>query len=129
MSFSPGKDWSKESDDLFIHKSGVRITKTTYHQKQGWFLMPTDLDQAVLEFAATDEGREQAFEAFAKGAVSKRVVKKVKPKKKGVEAPQEEEQAEAAEGAGEGGAAPAAEADEADEDEEEEEEEEEADVP
>ena len=122
MSFTPGKDWSRESDDLFIHKSGARVAKTTYHQKLGWFLMPPDLDQTVVEFPPTDEGRDQAFEAFAKGAVSK-VPKKAKPAaKKGAPPPAEEEEREEPADAE---AVPGAAEEEVDEDEDEEEEEEE----
>ncbi len=124
MTFTPGKDWSKESDDLFIHKSGARVAKTTYHQKLGWFLMPPDLDQPVLEFPATDEGRAQAFEAFAKGAISKVVRKAKAPPKKGAPPPPPEEE-EREEPAAEGEAAVVEADEEADEDEEEEEEEEE----
>lgn len=65
--FSPGKDWSKETEDLYIHKSGTRIAKTTYRGKLGWWLMPLDLDEPAVEFAPTDEGRAEAFEAHAKG--------------------------------------------------------------
>jgi hypothetical protein len=81
MSFNPGKEWSKESDELFIHKSGTRIAKTTYQGAQGWFLMPVDLDVPVMPFPATEAGREQAFEAFAKGALKKKPAKKVEEKK------------------------------------------------
>jgi hypothetical protein len=61
-----GKDWIRESDDLYIHESGARIVRTKYQAKEGWFLMPADLTQAVQQFAPTDEGRAQAFEAFEK---------------------------------------------------------------
>jgi hypothetical protein len=67
MAFATPKDWTKESDGLYIHENGTRISKGTYQHREGWFLMSTDLDVPVLEFPATDAGREQAFAAFEKG--------------------------------------------------------------
>src|SRR5262245_31362207 len=69
------KGWEKDSDKLFIHETGIRIARMTYKGKDGWFLVPVDLDAAVLEFEPTPEGRDKAFEAFAKGALA------TKPKK------------------------------------------------
>ncbi len=82
MSFNPGKDWSKESDDLFIHKTGTRIAKTSYQGTPGWYIMPVDLDSPVVPFPATEEGRDKAFETYAKG-LPKKKKKKVEPKKGG----------------------------------------------
>ena len=69
------KGWEKDSDKLFIHETGIRIARMTYKGKDGWFLVPVDLDAAVVEFEPTPEGRDKAFEAFAKGALA------TKPKK------------------------------------------------
>ena len=69
MASSTPKGWDKDSDKLFIHDTGVRIQRMTYKGKEGWFLVPVDLDAAVLEFEPTPEGRDKAFEAFAKGAI------------------------------------------------------------
>jgi len=69
------KGWEKDSDKLFIHETGIRIARMTYKGKDGWFLVPVDLDAVVLEFEPTPEGRDKAFEAFAKGALV------IKPKK------------------------------------------------
>ena len=63
------KGWEKDSDKLFIHETGIRISRMTYKGKDGWFLVPVDLDAAVLEFEPTPEGRDKAFEAFAKGVL------------------------------------------------------------
>ena len=63
------KGWEKDSDKLFIHETGIRIQRMTYKGKDGWFLVPVDLDVAVLEFEPTPEGRDKAFEAFAKGVL------------------------------------------------------------
>jgi hypothetical protein len=63
------KGWDKESDSLFIHTTGVRIQRMAYKGKDGWYLVPTDLDQPVVEFEPTPEGRDKAFESFAKGAL------------------------------------------------------------
>ena len=69
------KGWEKDSDKLFIHETGIRIQRMTYKGKDGWYLVPVDLDAAVVEFEPTPEGRDKAFEAFAKGALV------IKPKK------------------------------------------------
>jgi hypothetical protein len=63
------KGWEKDSDKLFIHDTGIRIQRMTYKGKDGWYLVPVDLDAAVVEFEPTPEGRDKAFEAFAKGAL------------------------------------------------------------
>ena len=75
MAGSVPKGWEKDSDKLFIHETGIRIQRMTYKGKDGWFLVPVDLDAAVVEFEPTPEGRDKAFEAFGKGALV------VKPKK------------------------------------------------
>jgi hypothetical protein len=89
------KGWEKDSDKLFIHETGIRIQRMTYKGKDGWFLVPVDLDAAVVEFEPTPEGRDKAFEAFAKGAL---VVKPKKTKaastKKAPAKPVKEEEAE-----------------------------------
>ena len=69
------KGWDKDSEKLFVHETGVRIARQTYKGKDGWYLIPVDLDAAVLEFEPTPEGRDKAFEAFGKGVLV------VKPKK------------------------------------------------
>ncbi len=133
MGFATPKDWSKESDTLYIHENGTRIARTTYQHKEGWFLMPVDLDLPVLEFPATDAGREQAFEAYEKGALkaAKRKaapVEEVKATRGRKKAAVPEPEAEEGEERPEGEAAPAAEAeaaDDADDDEDEDEEDEE----
>jgi hypothetical protein len=80
MSFTTPKGWEKDSDKLFIHSTGVRIQLMTYRQKEGWYLVPTDLDQPVVEFEPTPEGRTKAFDSFAAGALD------TKPKRKKSEA-------------------------------------------
>ena len=135
MSFNPGKDWSKESDELYIHKTGTRIAKTSYQGTPGWYIMPVDLDTPVVPFAATDDGRDKAFETFSKG-LPKKKKKKVEPKKGGkpiklgkrggdeeeVSEEPGEEPAEPAEPAAEPVEAPEVDEDADDEDEEEEDE-------
>ena len=86
MAFSTPKGWDKESDTLFIHSTGVRIERRTYRGQEGWFLIPVDLDQEVLTFEATPEGRDKAFEAFADGKL-KPAKKKAAGAEKGPEEP------------------------------------------
>ena len=79
MAFKTPKDWEKDSDDLFIHKTGVRIHKTTYKDKDGWFLIPVDMKEPVVEFEENPEGRDKAFETFTE---LKKAAKKRKPGRK-----------------------------------------------
>ena len=79
MGFTTPKNWEKESEDLFIHKSGFRVQRRTYMAKEGWFLISPDLDTPPAQFPMTPEGRDQAFEAFTKAPKKKATV--VKPKK------------------------------------------------
>ena len=50
MASSAPKGWEKDSDKLFIHETGIRIARMMYKGKDGWFLVPVDLDAVVLEF-------------------------------------------------------------------------------
>lgn len=77
MTFKAPSGWTTESDKLYVHNTGVRIQRMTYHDKDGWYLIPLDLDTPVVEFEPTAEGRDKAFEAFANGALK---MKPVKPK-------------------------------------------------
>jgi hypothetical protein len=61
--------WERSSDTLYLHRSGVRIERRDYRKREGWILVPVDLDRAVLEFPPVEEGLRQAFEAFAAGAL------------------------------------------------------------
>ncbi len=90
------KGWEKDSDKLFIHETGIRIARMTYKGKDGWFLVPVDLDAAVLEFEPTPEGRDKAFEAFAKGALvtKPKKTKAATTKKAAAKAAPKEEEAE-----------------------------------
>lgn len=114
MGFSPPKGWDKESETLFIHENGTRIERRVYREKDGWFIIPVDLDAEVLGFDATPEGRDQAFAAFAEGKI--KTVRKPKkaeepagpPKPKRGRKPKERPPAEEEEGDGEPGAAPPA---------------------
>ena len=83
MKFKLPKGWEKDSDSLFIHESGVRIQHSSYHGSDIWMLVPTDLDQPVVQYEPNDEGRDKAFAAYAEGILkppSKR--KKAAPRKK-----------------------------------------------
>ena len=89
------KGWDKDSDKLFIHETGVRIARQTYKGKDGWYLIPVDLDAAVMEFEPTPEGRDKAFEAFGKGVlVTKPKKTKTVTKKAAAKAPPKAEEAE-----------------------------------
>lgn len=88
------KGWEKESDKLFIHETGVRIARQTYKGKDGWYLIPVDLDAAVVEFEPTPEGRDKAFEAFAKGALVTKPKKTKAPSKKAAKAAPKGEEGE-----------------------------------
>jgi hypothetical protein len=61
--------WDRDSDQLFLHPSGVRIERRTYRKQDGWALVPADLDQAVLMFPPDPAGRAKAFLAFAAGVL------------------------------------------------------------
>ena len=61
--------WDQDSHTLYLHPSGVRIERMSYRKKEGWVLVPVDLDQKVMEFSPDREGLEGAFAAFAKGGL------------------------------------------------------------
>jgi hypothetical protein len=90
------KGWDKDSDKLFIHETGVRIARQTYKGKDGWYLIPVDLDAAVMEFEPTPEGRDKAFEAFGKGVLvtKPKKTKTVTKKAAAAKAPPKPEDAE-----------------------------------
>ena len=74
-----GKDWDKESADLFIHDSGARISKTVYRGKMAWWFFPASLDSPAVEYAPTDEGRDEAFAVSVKGLPKAKPKRKAKP--------------------------------------------------
>jgi hypothetical protein len=49
------KGWEKDSDKLFIHETGIRIARMTYKGKDGWFLVPVDLDAVETALAESRE--------------------------------------------------------------------------
>ena len=88
------KGWDRESEDLFIHESGARISKSVYRGKQAWWFFPASLDVQAVEHAPTDEGRDQAFATSEKEIPKTRA--KAKPrvvKKQAVAAKDEESEA------------------------------------
>lgn len=91
MAGSTPKGWEKDSEKLYIHESGVRIQRMLYRSKDGWYLVPVDLDQLCAEFEPTNEGRDLAFEAFDKGVLGQKPKKaKAAPKKPVKPAPGED---------------------------------------
>lgn len=92
--------WEKDSPALYLHTTGARIEKRLYREKEGWILVPLDLDTPVSEFSPDKEGLIQAFAAFAKTAQKPKRV--MKPKPAVVKAKEKEaEKEEAADGDGE----------------------------
>lgn len=69
MGFATPKGWDKESETLYIHETGTRIERRSYREKDGWFVIPVDLDAEVLAFDPTPEGCDLAFAAFAEGKI------------------------------------------------------------
>jgi hypothetical protein len=57
--------WVQDSPTLYLHDSGVRIERRVYRQREGWVLVPVELDRKVLEFPPTPEGLARAFAASA----------------------------------------------------------------
>lgn len=64
MDLAAPKGWHQDSETCYLHDSGDRIERRVYREKEGWFLIPADLDRAVLGFAPDSEGLEQALAAF-----------------------------------------------------------------
>ena len=69
MEIAIPEGWVADSQMLYLHSSGVRIERMSYKKKEGWVLVPVDLDQKVMEFSPDREGLEGAFAAFAKGGL------------------------------------------------------------
>jgi len=63
--------WVQDSPTLYLHESGVRIERRLYRQKEGWVLVPVELDRKVQEFAPDAEGLAKAFAAFREGFLKK----------------------------------------------------------
>lgn len=69
MEIAIPEGWVADSQTLYLHSSGVRIERMTYRKKEGWVLVPVDLDQKVMEFSPDRAGLEGAFAAFAEGGL------------------------------------------------------------
>jgi len=76
---SLGKDWDRESADLFIHDSGARISRTSYRGKLAWWYFPASLDSPAVEHEPTEAGREDAFATSVKELPKSRPKRKAKP--------------------------------------------------
>lgn len=97
MNFTVPKGWTRENDTLFIHTSGVRIQRMTYRGNDGWYIVPTDLDEPLIRFDPTGDGQVKAFEAYANNALKEKPKAKSAPKKgkpKAAKAPVVEEEPE-----------------------------------
>lgn len=68
---SAPEGWEQDSPTLYLHGSGVRIERKVYWNREGWVLIPVDLDRAVVRFTPDSEGLVQAFAAFAKGVLGR----------------------------------------------------------
>lgn len=91
MSRALPEGWSRESEALYIHTSGLRIERMTYRGSEGWYLVPVDLDVPPLRFEPTSEGEAKAFEAYASNAIKMAPPpKKKKPKAAKMPVPEEE---------------------------------------
>jgi hypothetical protein len=84
------KGWDRESEDLYIHESGARITKSVYRGKQAWWFFPASLDVPAVEHAPTDEGRDEAFAMAEREMPKTRAKPKPRVVKKAVAAKDEE---------------------------------------
>lgn len=88
--------WEQDSPTLYLHSSGVRIEHRVYRNKEGWVLIPVDLDRAVVEFAPSSDGLEQAFAAFASGALGPVKITSTQKSRDAKEAARRDETLEAA---------------------------------
>jgi len=88
--------WVRDSHTLYLHSSGVRIERRIYRHKEGWMLVPVDLDRAVVEFTPNSDGLEHAFAAFASGAVGPVTTTSVGKSQEAKEAARRDETLEAA---------------------------------
>ena len=58
MGFVVPLGWEQDSQTLYLHGTGVRIERMIYRKKEGWVLVPVDLDRAVVEFPPTSRPLE-----------------------------------------------------------------------
>ena len=88
-----GKGWDRESEELFIHDSGARISRTMYRGKMAWWYFPVSLDTSAVEHAPTDEGRADAFATSVKDLSTWKPKPKARtnPAKAKIAAPKDEE--------------------------------------
>ena len=96
MEFKIPEGWQQDSHTLYLHTSGVRIERRIYKNKEGWMLVPVDLDRAVAEFAPNSEGLDQAFAAFAESEVTARGTPQKSKTKEAQEAARRDEKLEEA---------------------------------
>lgn len=61
--------WLQVTPSLYRHSSGVRIERKRYGGREGWVLMPVELNRPVIEFPPNITGLEKAFATFAKGCL------------------------------------------------------------
>jgi len=64
--------WTKVSDHLYRHYSGVRIEKRGHPEEPGWYLVYPEPGAEVLRFPPTIQGCDDAFIAFAASNLRRR---------------------------------------------------------
>lgn len=79
MDDAPPAGWVMDSPTLFLHADGARIERRVYRDKEGWALVPADLDRDVQVFPPDDAGRAAAFAVFAETAPKPRRGKAARP--------------------------------------------------
>ena len=57
--------WVRESEYLFVHRSGARIERRGYPSTPGWYLVPQAGQEHHHRFEPTPQGCDDAFIAFA----------------------------------------------------------------
>lgn len=57
--------WTKVSEHLYVHASGVRIERRGYPDRSGWYLVSPVRGEAARWFPPTVAGCDEAFVAFA----------------------------------------------------------------
>ena len=69
MSGSPtellGRPWTRQSEDVYIHRTGARIERRGFPAEAGWYLVSPQRGQTHQRFLPTTQGCDDAFIAFS----------------------------------------------------------------
>ncbi len=59
------RPWTRQSEYIFVHRTGARIERRGYPVTPGWYLVPDKNSPDAQRYDPTPQGCDEAFIAFS----------------------------------------------------------------